>query len=246
MPVKSLTLHCLLTLAFLPGIATQASAQVATETAPAAETQSLAAVRRAAEDHLRRELDAAVTGAVFEAAELDSRLRVPACTSPLTVTGSLPRGTQARTLVRVACIRKVFWTINVPVEIHRQADVLVLKRAVGRGEIIRTEDVLVQSRVLPGLTSSFLSRPEDLAGRLTRRPLPEGAAVAADALDAPLLIHRGQNVILAARAGGFEVRAPGLAMADAAAEQRVRVRNLNSLKIVEGVADTAGVVRVNP
>jgi flagella basal body P-ring formation protein FlgA len=35
-------------------------------------------------------------------------------------------------------------------------------------------------------------------------------------------------------------------MADAAADQRVRVRNLNSLKIIEGVADTAGVVRVNP
>ena len=73
---------------------------------------------------------------------------------------------------------------------------------------------------------------------------PVGRAVSADALDAPLLIHRGQNVVLAARAGGLEVRAPGIALADAGAEQRVRVRNLNSLKIVEGVADTAGVVRV--
>jgi flagella basal body P-ring formation protein FlgA len=44
---------------------------------------------------------------------------------------------------------------------------------------------------------------------------------------------------------GIEVRAPGLAMADATANQRVRVQNLNSLKIVEGVADTEGVVRVS-
>jgi len=243
MPVNSLTIHLLLGLALLLGVTASASAQVA----PAApESQSLAAVRRAAEDQLRGELDPAVTGVVFEAAELDSRLRVPACPSPLAVTGKLPRGTQARALVRVACIKKVYWTLNVPVEIHRQADVLVLRKAVGRGEIIRAEDVLVQSRVLPGLTSPFLTRPAELTGRLTRRPIPEGTAVTADALDAPLLIHRGQNVILTARTGGFEVRAPGLAMADAAAEQRVRVRNLNSLKIVEGVADTAGVVRVNP
>ena len=62
----------------------------------------------------------------------------------------------------------------------------------------------------------------------------------ADALAAALLIHRGQDVTLAAHAGGFEVRAPGLALADAAANQRVRVQNLNSLKIVEGVADTDG------
>ena len=35
-------------------------------------------------------------------------------------------------------------------------------------------------------------------------------------------------------------------MADAAANQHVRVQNLNSLKIIEGIADTEGVVRVQP
>jgi flagella basal body P-ring formation protein FlgA len=242
MPVKSLTLHFLLGLALLLALPQPANSQDAT--APA--TQSLSAVRRAAEDQLRGELDPAMTGVTFEAVELDSRLRVPACPAPLAVTGKLPRGTQPRAMVRVACIRNVYWTLNVPVEIHRKADVLVLRRAVGRGELIRPDDVLVQSRVLPGLSSPFVSRPADLAARLTRRPIPEGTAVTADALDAPLLIHRGESVTLTARNGGFEVRAPGLAMADAAAEQRVRVRNLNSLKVVEGVADTPGVVRVNP
>jgi len=240
MPVNSLTLLLLLGSTLL-GFAVPANAQgVPTGTA----TQSLSAVRRAAEDHLRRGLDPRMTGATFEAAELDSRLRVAACTSPLVVAGSLPRGTQARTLVRVACNTNVYWTLNVPVEIHRATDVLVLKRAVGRGENIRAEDVLVQPRVVPGLTSPYVSRITDLTGRLTRRPIPEGTAVTADALEAPLLIHRGQNVVLAARAGGIEVRAPGIALADAGAEQRVRVRNLNSLKVIEGVADTAGVVRV--
>jgi flagella basal body P-ring formation protein FlgA len=236
MPVNSLTLALLLLLG---------SNLACSQGAPAgAATQSLSAVRRAAESHLRRELDPSLTGVNFAAAELDSRLRVAACTSPLAVSGKLPRGTQARALVRVACNSPVFWTLNVPVEIHRTADVLVLRRAVGRGENIRVEDVLVQPRVLPGLTSPYLSRTAELAGRLTRRPIPEGTAVSADALDAPLLIHRGQSVVLAARAGGVEVRAPGIALADAGAEQRVRVRNLNSLKVIEGVADTAGVVRV--
>ncbi|HEU4780101.1 MAG TPA: flagellar basal body P-ring formation chaperone FlgA [Steroidobacteraceae bacterium] len=238
MSVNPLTLSRGLVLLLL-GLTAQANSQ------PAA-PQSLPAVRLAAESALRRELDPAVTGVTFKAAELDPRLRVAACTSALVVSGKLPRGTQARVLVRVACNSNAYWTLNVPVEIHRKTDVLVMRRAVGRGELIRADDVLVQSRVLPGLTSPYISRTADLASRLTRRPIPEGTALTADALDAALLIHRGQNVVLTARAGGFEVRAPGVAMADAAAEQRVRVRNLNSLKIVEGVADTAGVVRVNP
>jgi flagella basal body P-ring formation protein FlgA len=225
----------------LAGFATQANSQAAV---PA--SQSLPAIRSAAEAALRRQLDASVTGVMFEPAELDSRLRLVACPTPLAVNATLPRGTQSRAMVRVACKGQVNWTVNVPVDIHRKADVLVMRRAVGRGENIAAADVLVQSRVLPGLTSPYVARPADLAGRLTRRPISEGTALTADALDAALLIHRGQNVILAVRAGGLEVRAPGLALADAAAEQRVRVRNLDSLKIIEGVADTAGVVRVNP
>ena len=68
-----------------------------------------------------------MTGVTLEAAELDSRLRVAACPSPLVATGTLPRGTQARVLVRVACNSNVFWTLNVPVDIHRATEVLVLR-----------------------------------------------------------------------------------------------------------------------
>jgi flagellar basal body P-ring formation protein FlgA len=241
MPVNSLTLSLVLAGLGLWGWVSPAHSQ-AVETP----TQSLAAVRAAAESALRRQIEPAAAGVTLEAANLDARLRLAACPAPLAVDVALPRGTQSRVLARVACKNTVSWTLNVPVDIHRKADVLVMRRAVGRGENIAVGDVIVQSRVLPGLTSPYVSRPTDLAGRLTRRPIPEGTAVTADALDAPLLIHRGQSVVLTARAGGLEVRAPGMAMADAAAEQRVRVRNLNSLKIIEGIADTAGVVRVNP
>ena len=109
MRVNSLTLHLLLALALLLVLPTPANSQVT----PGPASQSLAAVRRAAEDHLRRQLDPALTGVAFEAAELDSRLRVPACASPLSVTGNLPRGTQARVLVRIACNSNAFWTLSV-------------------------------------------------------------------------------------------------------------------------------------
>jgi flagellar basal body P-ring formation protein FlgA len=208
--------------------------------------QPLAAVRTAAVSALRRELDPALTGVALEAADLDPRLRLPACNAPLDAIATMPRGMQTRVIVRVACKSNANWSLNVPVAIRRTADVLILRRAVARGESLGAGDVSVQSRELPGLASPYVSKVADLTGRLTRRPLAEGTVVTADSLQAALLIHRGQNVTLAAQAGGVEVRAPGLALADASAHQRVRVQNLNSLKIVEGVADTEGVVRVNP
>jgi flagella basal body P-ring formation protein FlgA len=240
MSVKPLTLFSLSAALLLAPLA-QTNAQ-----SPEPTVQSLAAVRHSAEAAVRRELDPNLPGVQLDAAELDTRLRLPACTTPLAADATLIRGAQARVLVRVGCKSGAAWNLNVPVDIHRKSDVLVLRRAVSRGESLGAGDVTVQSRVLPGLASPFVSRIEDLSGRLTRRAIPEGTAVTADALEAALLIHRGQSVTLMASSGGLEVRAPGLAMADASAHQRVRVRNLNSLKIVEGVADTEGVVRVTP
>jgi len=207
--------------------------------------QPLENVRQAAERALHRELDSTVPGVELKAATLDPRLRLPACASALETQAQMPRGSQPRVTVRVACIRGAIWSVNVPVEIHRELDVLVLKRAVGRGEALGAGDVVAQKKVIAGLASPFVARVEEFSGRLTRRPLPQGTAVTADALSAALLIHRGQDVTLRASAGGVEIRAPGRALADAAAQQRLRVQNLESLKVVEGVAESEGVVRVS-
>jgi flagella basal body P-ring formation protein FlgA len=207
--------------------------------------EPLPAIRAAAEKALRGQIDAALAGVELDAAAMDPRLRLPACAQMLDTFAAAPQPTQSRATVRVSCPAPA-WTLNVPVEIRRKHPVLVLRRAVGRGEAITAQDVRAQERVLPGLGSPFVSSPEQLQGRLTRRPLPEGTAVTADALTAALLIHRGQTVTLVAQTAGFEVRAPGRAMADASANQRVRVQNLHSLKVVEGLADKEGVVRVLP
>jgi flagellar basal body P-ring formation protein FlgA len=205
-------------------------------------TEPHASLRASAAQAVRIALDVepAVT---LVPATLDDRLRLPACGTKLGTYVPELRANQAKLLVRVSCPNPA-WYLNVPVEIRRTHDVLVLRRAVGRGQVVGAADVDVQKRELPGLASPFVASVADLSGRLTRRPVPAGAALPADAMTAALLIHRGQSVTLAAVSNGIEVRAPGLALADAAAHGRVRVQNLNSLKIVEGVADTDGVVRV--
>jgi flagella basal body P-ring formation protein FlgA len=205
--------------------------------------QPLASIRTGAENAVRRSLDHNVSGVELEAVTLDPRLALPACAAALTSYVPELRPNQSRLLVRIGCASPA-WSINVPVEIRRAHDVLVLKRAMARAQSIDVSDVEVQKRVLPGLASPFLASPADLKGRVTRRPVPAGTPLPADALTAALLIHRGQSVTLAAISNGIEVRAPGLALADAPAQGRVRVQNLNSLKVIEGVADTEGVVRV--
>jgi flagellar basal body P-ring formation protein FlgA len=240
MAVNSLT-RALLAAALAGG----AAVAVAQNADPHAGLQPLESVRAAAERGLRKELGP-VSGVELNARALDPRLRLPACQAPLQTHAVAPRGSQARVLVKVDCASGNSWSLNVPVEIRRELTVFVLRRALARDEAVLPADVVAEKRVVPGLASPFISRAEDLAGRLARRPLTEGTALTVEALSPALLIHRGQDVTLAANAGGIEVRAPGRALADASARQRLRVQNLNSLKVVEGIAESGGVVRVSP
>jgi hypothetical protein len=61
------------------------------------------------------------------------------------------------------------WTLNVPVEIRRDIDVLVLRRAVGAARRSAPPTSCADS-VNAGLASPFVPRSEDLAGGLTAAP----------------------------------------------------------------------------
>ena len=78
-----------------------------------------------------------------------------------------------------------------------------------------------------------------------RRPLAAGTPLTRQALAPPLVVRRGQQVVLLAETAGLQVRSSGTALADAARGERVRVKNSRSRRIVEGVAVDAATVRVD-
>lgn len=208
-------------------------------------------LRRAAERALRSRVaetqpDSDPAALRIEVGELDARLRLARCAGA--PEAALPPGAtlRHRTVVRVSCAGPRPWSVLLPATLEVDAEVLVLERALPRGAQPRETDVRVVRRRLPGLASGYLSPPVDLAAWRLRRPLDAGAALARDALEPAPVVRRGQTVTLVSRAGGIDVRASGEALADAAPGQRVRIRNLASLKIVDGLADESGTVRVSP
>jgi flagella basal body P-ring formation protein FlgA len=59
-----------------------------------------------------------------------------------------------------------------------------------------------------------------------------------------LIVRRGQAVTLLSSGGAVEVRASGRAMVDGTAGARIQVQNLSSMRVVEGVVESADLVRV--
>jgi flagella basal body P-ring formation protein FlgA len=205
--------------------------------------QSLEQIRHAAESHVRALLPPANGKYFVTAGRLDSRLRLASCSSPLEafVNGSV----QTRTTVGVRCNGTGTWTIYVPVTVEMEAQVLVLRRALARRAPIDASDVELQTRRLPGIATNFVNDLNALEGRRLRRALAAGTPLTVDALDRAVLVQRGQQVTVVAAAGGIEIRAQGKALSDGGEQDRIRVQNVNSLKVVEGVIENSGVVRVD-
>jgi flagellar basal body P-ring formation protein FlgA len=151
-----------------------------------------------------------------------------------------------RNTVAVSCQQGAEWTVYVPVMLESEGPVLVTTRAVARGDGLTAADVEARIQRVPGLASHFVVDPGDLTGRHARRALSAGTVVSNDLLATDLLIKRGQQVTLLASVGGIEVRASGKALTDGGAADRVRVQNLNSLRIVEGLVESADIVRISP
>ncbi len=210
-------------------------------------TQSLDAIRAAAQSFIVRQVPKQAPGSMqVNVGALDTRLRLAPCADPLNA--ALPPGAtfRARMTVAVSCTSGTNWTVYVPVTVDTQTSVLILRRAAGRGERLRPEDVESQTRVISGTGDSYLTDPAELTGRTVKRPLGAGTALTADLLVDDLVVRRGQRVTLLASVGSLEVRAAGLAMNDAPAAGRVKVQNLSSNRIVEGVVETADVIRITP
>lgn len=209
--------------------------------------QSLDEIRATAQSYVKDHVPKQRPGAVqVTVGTLDSRLRLADCGQPLKA--ALPPGAsfRARMTVAVSCAAGANWTVYVPVTIETQTSVLVLKRAAGRGMRLGSQDVEVQTRMVAGAADDYLTDVAELSGRTLKRPLGAGAALTADAMMADSLIRRGQQVTLLAAAGGMEVRARGVAISDAPVAGRVKAQNLSSGRIVEGIVESADVIRVTP
>jgi len=226
---------------------------VALASPPAAgAAQSLDAIARHAEATVRAALptrteDAAkAPGPRIVARTPDPRLRLAPCAGPLQ--GTLPSGAtslRGRGLVQVACAGPVRWSVLVPVSIETEAEVLVTRRTLSRGAAPVAGDFEFRRMTLPGFAEGYVTNLEEIRGSQLARPLASGTPLTRDALAAGPVVRRGETVTLVTAIGGLQVRAPGLALQDARPGQRVRVQNVNSLKVVEGRADNQGMIEVD-
>lgn len=169
-------------------------------------------------------------------AHLDPALRMPQCDQALEA-----RRSSAAT-VEVSC--PTGWRLFVPVKVQRSQSVLVLTRNVASGETITADLFMAERRDTARIAGAAIAEPAQAVGRSARRMLAAGSVLTTGDLESPRVVRRGDTIALVSRQGGIEVRMEGRALADAGVDERVRVENLSSRRVVQGVAGADGSVLV--
>jgi flagellar basal body P-ring formation protein FlgA len=225
----------------LAGVALLAVLLGSGSTGTASAWQSLESIRAAAE---AAALKAAPSGAEAVADSLDPRLRLVACSEPLTATVAANGVPSARLTAEVRCSGAQPWLLYLPVRMTSTRPLVVATRALARDTVLAPGDVRLAKAPLGSVPAGALHDAGLAVGRLLRRPVDEGQAIVVPLLAAPAVVRRGQQVSVEARTGGLTVTVAGVARRDGALGDTIPVESGTSGRIVEAVVRSAKSVEV--
>jgi flagella basal body P-ring formation protein FlgA len=126
------------------------------------------------------------------------------------------------------------------------AEAVVPNRTIGRGEIIRAADVVVERRPRAEVTGEVPSAVAEVVGRAARQALRQGAAVRRTDLVKPELVKRDDNVSLVYQTPGILLSAHGKALEAGGMGDAINVLNTQSKRTIQGVVTGPGRVDISP
>jgi flagella basal body P-ring formation protein FlgA len=187
------------------------------------------------------------SGALAEKVEvrvgkLDSRLRLTKCSGDLNLTLKDPSKTGGNISTQVSCTHESAWTILVPAQAKVYRSVAVAGRNLQRGDVVSAADLSSEIRDVGDLRTGFALTPEAIIGKEIKFAVNKGETFRNSALDAPLVIKRGDVVSMESSAGEISVRTSATAVSDGRIGQQIRVKNNQSARIIN--ARVVGVGKV--
>ncbi|HUI64432.1 MAG TPA: flagellar basal body P-ring formation chaperone FlgA [Bacteroidota bacterium] len=136
------------------------------------------------------------------------------------------------------CIRRVL----VQLLVHTFAPALMATRFLDAHSVIGRDDVRVATLETTQWKHTALGSPDDLAGRRTRRIIPEGGVLYEDFLEEIPLVKCGDHVMLKAASKRVNISADAIALEDGRAGKIINVKTAYSRERVKARVLDSGVV----
>ncbi|HJU19970.1 MAG TPA: flagellar basal body P-ring formation chaperone FlgA [Stellaceae bacterium] len=194
-----------------------------------------AAIRAAVEPRI-----AGIGNATAEIAAIDPRLRLPACAA---LAVGLPGTSAPAMTAKVAC-PSPSWTIYVPIRLHAWTEAVVAATNLAPRTRL-TAGNLARGRVdMFASPGELVREPAGAEGEVLQIGLLAGAPILKSYLQAPILVHRGERVLLTLTDRTMVVRDMAVALDDGRPGDTIALQNPESRKIVHATVAPDGTVAV--
>ena len=180
----------------------------------------------------------------IQVSQLDPRLRMPMCDKELTASLESPAQPIGRVTVKVRCEGASPWTVFVPAQVKLFRDVVVVARPLKRTGIIGFDDVVLRERDISMINQGYLTSLDQAVGQKLTRPVVTDQVITLVHLEQAEVIRKGDQVVISASSGALNVKMPGEALSNGGMSEQIRVKNLNSNRVIKARVTAPGQVEV--
>lgn len=167
---------------------------------------------------------------------------LPACQQAVHITPASQTGRPwGRQLYRLSCPQPA-WELSGRVDLSLQLPVLVARHDLPKNHLLQPADLQPKTLEVSRLIRDFTTNPADLLGRKTVRRIRIGQLLEPSQLQAALLVHKGDLVLIRAGSDGFAATMQGEALEEGSKGDGIKVRNSSSGRIIQGWIVETGVV----
>jgi len=171
-------------------------------------------------------------------------MRMPMCDKELTASLESPARPLGRVTVKVRCEGSSPWTVFVPAQVRRFREIVTTTRPLKRAGIIEPQDVTLRERDISVINQGFLTSVDEAIGQKLTRPTVADQVITLVHLEQAEVVRKGDQVVIIARSGTLAVRMPGEALANGGLKEQIRVKNLNSNRVIKAQVIAPGQVEV--
>lgn len=163
---------------------------------------------------------------------LDNRLRLSACDKALAFTLRDTGNLGGNVSVHTQCQGSQPWALYVSAQVKIFQSVIVAARAIPRNSLIHSSDLDIQLRDTADLRHASVVDPNRLVGKVAKRTIRVGEAMNLANLAEPVVVQRGDALVIEAQSGAISVSSQAIALADGRIGEQISARNQQSERII--------------
>jgi len=167
----------------------------------------------------------------FSVSKIDPNLRLASCSKPLSLKKNGDKLT-GRLSIAVRCDGSKAWKIYVPVTVRAYRKVVTAAVPLARNQTLEPALLELTEKEVSRLNQGYFSSFAEVSGKSLNRPLQLSGVLQPNMIVEPMMIKRGDEVIIIAKTGALSVKSPGIAISNGRLGQQIQVRNKSSNRVV--------------